>query len=457
MKIHDILEGRRNPAQNPKETLQHFIEKHETTEGHLFVSFQNLKKLGSNPKSTWETPAGVYAYPFSYVLERGKRRGFESPAVVPYGSSSKYCYLFKHEGKMLNVTDPQHLEQLTSQVKTLFSADESMSDEEKSQQIEDEFIAMRNKINEDDEFSNLLAIIKVKVGAATYEPNSASKIHHKYPDNGVNSGPYAVSAFFIKHGWTGLIDFGHGFIYSTEPTQAVFFHGIKVVDMAVLTRTDEKQQNKVNIQTQLGNVEVKRENDETPLADIATSLHRAMKDLLFAIDSSSVKDGKRLMRVFRNQFNKIRRNIISHLDVKHFKFKDEERMRQWTEDEIAIIKDPENLEKLDHLIDQFNSLIDFLKSAKFTNLVASIRTSKEGIFHSDYDFMNAILSPVGEHTIIPMHVFHRIFDLSKNTNISYPRLTTQINTLVKRHIHNELDSLFTEFMEAARSLANRPT
>lgn len=456
MKMQDILEGRKNPAQNPKETLQTFIEKHETTEGQLFVSFQNLKKLGSNPQSTWDTPAGVYAYPFSYVLERGRRRGFNSPSLVPYGSSSKYCYLFKHEGKMLNVADPKHLAELTEQVKTLFVTTTTEDGQDAEQKAEDEFIAMRNRIHEDDEFSILLSIIKVKVGAATFDPGSSIKIHHKYPDNGVNSGPYAVSAFFIKHGWEGLIDFGSGSIYSTEPTQAVFFHGIKVVDMIAIDRTDGKQQNSINIQRRLGKVQVETSTYDTPLADVASSLHNAMQNLFFEIDSSRTKDVKRLMRVIRNQFNKIRRNIISQFDIKDFKLEDE-RVRQWAEDEIAIVKDPIHLEKLDQMIDEFSNLIDFLASTEFTRLISEIRSSQKGMFHEDSKFMEAVLSKVGHNTSLPTSMFHRIFELMKNKDVKYTRLETQIASLVKRYMHNEIMGIFTELLSAAKNLANRRT
>jgi hypothetical protein len=203
-------------------------------------------------------------------------------------------------------------------------------------------------------------------------------------------------------------------------------------------------------------VEVEPSSSNTPLANIATSLHESMNKLFFAINSSKTKDVKRLMRVFSSHFQTIRRNIVSQLDMKHFNLEDE-RVKKWSEDEITIIKDPIHSDKLDQLIAEFNKLVDFVASAKFTTLVSEIRSSEKGMFHEDTKFMNAVVSEVGHNTSIPTYAFHRIFDLIKNKNISYNRLESQITRLIKSHMHNEIVNLFSEFMSAAESLSNRNT
>lgn len=448
MKIKTLIEGRKNPAQNIKYTLQDLIERHQTTEGELFVSFQNHVKLGSNPRSTWETPAGVYAYPYSYVLERGKKRGYGS-TIVPYGGGAKFCYIFKHAGKMLNVANQEHLDQLTEQVKTLFKGS-SDDPQEAAQQAEDEFIKLRNGIDQSDTFSTLLAIIKVQIGAATYEPMSITKLNHKYAENGVNSGPYAVSAFFIKHGWTGLIDFGNGFIYATEKTQAVFFNGIEVIDMEVLKRAGPKAQNSINIQQKLGKVGIKAHYDEGKIEAFGNSLIRAV-DNLFAEITGHTEDSKRIMRVFRNQFNKIRRNIIEKLDITDIEIPDADEKAKVLHN-LKIINDPDVISKIDAAIEQFGALVDFINSAKFTKLVVSVRSLKV-IFHGKDQFLDQVLHEVGHETSISTSFIEFIYHLTSNRDIKLDRLKSQLFRRTNKELLGAFNTILSEFRFSAIELS----
>jgi hypothetical protein len=74
MRYKELTEARRNPEQNPKISVNQAIkqrlqsgERGTPDNPKLFVSFTQLDKLGINPKSKYDTPLGIYAYPADYV------------------------------------------------------------------------------------------------------------------------------------------------------------------------------------------------------------------------------------------------------------------------------------------------------------------------------------------------------------------------------------------------------
>ena len=76
MHIKEIVEARKNPELNPKESVNKQLKDlydatTDTIPGsnikNLFVSFTDLDKLGINPTSRYNTPIGIYAYPAEYV------------------------------------------------------------------------------------------------------------------------------------------------------------------------------------------------------------------------------------------------------------------------------------------------------------------------------------------------------------------------------------------------------
>ena len=58
----------------------------------VFVSFRDpvggAPKIGINPKSTFNTPNGIYAYPIDYAIQHGQMR-------VPYGQSRPLVYVLQ--------------------------------------------------------------------------------------------------------------------------------------------------------------------------------------------------------------------------------------------------------------------------------------------------------------------------------------------------------------------------
>ena len=103
MKIAEILEARRNPSVNKKESTLDSLEKYRGQ--NVFVSYtasvsQEGKanqgaKIGINPRSRYNTPLGIYAYPIDYVL------GLKGN--VPFAGSSPFVWVFKPVGRVLDL------------------------------------------------------------------------------------------------------------------------------------------------------------------------------------------------------------------------------------------------------------------------------------------------------------------------------------------------------------------
>lgn len=109
MLFKEIIEARRNPEQNPKTSInQTIIDKLEATTDNiggtknLFVSFTSVDKLGINPKSEYDTPIGIYAYPALYVSRiTGTNKNMNE---LPFAGNQPYVNLFKASGNIINIS-----------------------------------------------------------------------------------------------------------------------------------------------------------------------------------------------------------------------------------------------------------------------------------------------------------------------------------------------------------------
>ena len=100
MRICELFEARRNPQQNIKkssirdEALGYLSELDNVS--YYGVTFTSTLKLGINPKTAYNTVAGIYFYPAEYYRSvKGK---------VPFASSSQYATIVKISGNILNIT-----------------------------------------------------------------------------------------------------------------------------------------------------------------------------------------------------------------------------------------------------------------------------------------------------------------------------------------------------------------
>jgi hypothetical protein len=228
MKIIKLLEARRNPALNTKQEFRQFIDGVFQKNGgsdNLFFSFQNLKKLGTNPKSPWETPSGVYAYPGDYIESRSKKikhkpgqNSSEIPqGLVPFGGHSYFLYAFKFSGKLLDVSSKDGQTELFRLIKNGFDQSKinsTFSSLMKWHDLRSETIDVAfEKLGLEEFGTILLKILYVLLGIGEIDEGwyVPPQITH-----GVNSVPAKISTWFLSHGIDGLIDNGLGVIYNIE-------------------------------------------------------------------------------------------------------------------------------------------------------------------------------------------------------------------------------------------------
>ena len=95
------FEARRNPEQNPKlDVDQAIMAAYESlgqkSKSKVGLSMTHVDKLGVNPRSTYDTPLGIYAYPFDWVYNEAKgkmpTRGFKD--ILPFEGNAPYANLF---------------------------------------------------------------------------------------------------------------------------------------------------------------------------------------------------------------------------------------------------------------------------------------------------------------------------------------------------------------------------
>lgn len=342
MKIIKLLEARRNPALNTKQEFQQFIDGVFQKNGgsdNLFFSFQNLKKLGTNPKSPWETPSGVYAYPGDYIETRSKQvkhkpgqNKSEIPqGLVPFGGHSYFLYAFKFSGKLLDVSSKDGQAELfhlikkgfdQSKINSTFSALMKWHDL-RAETIDVAFA----KLGLEEFGSILLKILYTLLGIGEIDEGwyVPPQISH-----GVNSVPAKISTWFLSHGIDGLIDNGLGVIYNTEPTQAVIYNpkSIKIVDMFI-TKRDQLDGNRAKDGKDDSNV-------KRAVKNVLMSYADSIKDLISGGDESAVSnycaeyfnavlgklqksnvDANRAIKVLRASLKHIMNDVVLPFETSH--------------------------------------------------------------------------------------------------------------------------------------------
>jgi hypothetical protein len=218
MRLHQYLqEARRNPEQNPKIDIISALEPYKNKKGY-FVHFTNVDKLGFNPRTTHNTPQGVYAYPLKEMWKNIVKD------KIPYMGRANYVFLFKFNGRYLNVSE--------------YSKSDFDDDIEKLRKL-----GYENKIK--DGFDNWL-IGSAKISA--YKPDIPASVFMNFTrilsfTITENAGRFiSIWTKILRDlGYDAILDLkGKGVIHGCEPKQAVFFDPktIKVIEMFDNKRID---------------------------------------------------------------------------------------------------------------------------------------------------------------------------------------------------------------------------
>ena len=205
MKIHELLEARKNPELNPKTSINDEIHHFEKLFGGTisFVSFTSVDKLGINPRSQYDTPFGIYAYPISYVLDRIKAQ-YSPSSRLPFAGDQPHATLFTIDPKrviMISKFTQADLDSLIARMKDVYPNDRV--------EINDAVAWAKKNAKVKSPAGIMWATTMMFAGMDTSErKNRAVKWNKVFRDLGID----------------GVVDDdGDGIIHTNEPTQAVFF------------------------------------------------------------------------------------------------------------------------------------------------------------------------------------------------------------------------------------------
>jgi hypothetical protein len=321
--LKTLLEmARRNPDQNPKfPAYKRIIELGYTTDEYFF-SYTQLKKVGINPSSGYDTPNGVYCFPAKEILK--KTHGKMSN--VPHVGDIKYIYVLKKTSE--GIVDP-----LESYSKSSFKKDmkkiesiikrKSSKNTKKYLSILDDLIEMgirtakfntpvahlwnvTREISADNEFAAFMGWGGVKSRLAVDRYSDADKFDYdkkgrkiriprnkrkgiKYNKEGVSYNAQGWNNLLRSLGYNGFVDrTGTGLIHKNEPTQAVFLSpkGYKVVDM-IENKSYEKIQTNSRLEL-LKEALIKDANAITISGTMKDSQLDTFSNFVGAIEGSSI-------------------------------------------------------------------------------------------------------------------------------------------------------------------------
>lgn len=194
MKIIDLMEARRNPEMNPRQTVIQQLEEYRYRED-VFVHFSDVPKLGINPQQPHNTPFGIYGYPVDYVIDGYYIFGGLKNSV-PYAGDRRYLVVFEGDTRgMLNPEryDVKDLEEDVDKLKRFLTP---------------EIVEKSLEEYEDGYARGLLLLLEtIANNVAVAQPRNVW-----------------YTQILMLLGYRGILDDdGSGTIHTNEPNQAVFF------------------------------------------------------------------------------------------------------------------------------------------------------------------------------------------------------------------------------------------
>jgi hypothetical protein len=227
MHLIDIFEVRKNPELNPKVSVNQYIDQAMTTAGklpgsditNLFISFTQLPKLGINPRSHYNTPLGIYAYPADYVV--ASTHGRYSMATLPFAGKQPYANIFQGRGNIV------HLNTMSIQDESLYNnklwayanrLPKTDFTKHYAPPGKDWPDIVDNTINAADDYARESRSPGGRLWYTTWKLSGYIETYLKKPAS------LAWNELFRQVlGIDGCVDTGKGIIHPSEPTQAVFF------------------------------------------------------------------------------------------------------------------------------------------------------------------------------------------------------------------------------------------
>jgi len=320
LEYHLLQEARKNPELAPKVAaiidIKKEVERAELGWGNtpnLFVSFTAIEKLGINPKSKYDTPLAVYAYPSDYVAK------MTSAKSVPFAGRSPHINLFKlkNPGNVLvlstmnNAAFKAHVQSMRK-VYINFYVDELKNDNPykvssgESEEARDERFwklaidEFEKIVNDSSQNANVEGLggrfwyISMMVAKDMGQAKTDKKIGSGKETNSdkwytppaktmqpkfsiVDEIPLMWNKLFRMIGIDACIDLGDGIIHGGEPTQCAVFNPAAIEMVDRIKNLDPKN---------------------SPSSDSEGKIIKRIGDLMFEPNPESL--GKYIVSIFKN-------------------------------------------------------------------------------------------------------------------------------------------------------------
>jgi len=401
--IDFIQEARRNPEQNPKVSVNDEIINAladaepigNTGHKNLFVSFTGLEKLGINPRSDYNTPLGIYAYPADYVIKTtGSKFGMND---LPFAGDQPWANIFRVEkGTVLNnlkrLSEAEYnnycerLIDLLTKIPSKFKGTTEVLDRQNAE------VVVLNLMEDSIGFARVSSSYGGRLWYITYI------ISGNIPGN----KPVVWTSLFRRIGIDGFVDPDTEIIHPSEPTQAVFFGG-NTVDL-LATVPNKYTPRKVASRRELG--KEKHEIFSQNMKYLRTLLKGEWKDpnerLMALRNFIAAKGSRSASNYFKRIDPKTRLDLIEYDSSL---FRDIYKVATGQEFATAFVNNPRLIGNIDSIkpyvsVDEFKKLLKQIVPKMAAISDEGSREIASGIFgvlnddrliHKDSELMNLLV------------------------------------------------------------------
>jgi hypothetical protein len=211
-----VQSARKNPELNPKVSVIDALLPYKD-DSTLFISFTDINKIGINPKYSYDTPIGIYAYPLKWAYNKIVDK------TIPFAMNRPLIHLLKITANPREIlsnrtyssskfrTDRKKLEKI-------FNFAREMDDSELNSDVSTKTISWEDFIEKTYKEYNPKRIIDKFWSLSRAVSKALSKA-----GSSDSAKSLVWNTVFRKVGYTVAIDYGTGYIHPNEPVQAVFF------------------------------------------------------------------------------------------------------------------------------------------------------------------------------------------------------------------------------------------
>jgi hypothetical protein len=221
-----IQEARKNPDQNPKIPINDIIDDYHKKAKNIsgsyiknaFASFTNINKLGINPKSKYDTPLGIYAYPLDYILD--EVGDWYEMTKLPFAGGNPFVNLFEIKGNLviLNGLSQSDLSKYYLKLGDYYS--KTLGAKKGSTEWKSAVDELETWIVD----APTYALINSNGGRLWYVTMKMSWAITEFYGKSSKSSSIVWNKIFREIGIDAALDMGDGVIHSNEPHQLVVFN-----------------------------------------------------------------------------------------------------------------------------------------------------------------------------------------------------------------------------------------